>query len=167
MSPPTQTLFRRLSVFAGGWDLEAAEAVDDNAALGSLRTLLDQGLIQAVVSSTVGESEDRRFSMLEPIRQYARERLEESGEEAEARHRHAQYVLHLAERARVGLAGADQARWLDRLEREHDNLLAAMAWVAAAGDRVERAHMERGLGTFMRVSGVERLAQWLRPHPGS
>jgi predicted ATPase/DNA-binding XRE family transcriptional regulator len=167
LSPPAQTLFRRLSVFADSWDLGAADTLGDNAALESLRTLLDQGLIQAVVSSPAGESEDRRFSMLQPIRQYALERLEESGEEAEARHRHAQYVLHLAERARVGLAGADQAQWLDRLEREHGNLLAAMAWVAAAGDRAERARIETGLGTFMRVSSVERLAQSLRPHPGS
>jgi predicted ATPase/DNA-binding XRE family transcriptional regulator len=166
LSPPAQSLFRRLSVFAGGWDLEAAEAVGGSRALDNLRTLLDQSLIQAVVSSTVGESEDRRFSMLQPIQQYALERLQESGEEAEARHRHAQYVLHLAERARVGLEGPDQAQWLDCLEREHDNLLTAMVWVAASGDRTERACVGTILGTSIRVSGVERLAQWLSPMGG-
>jgi predicted ATPase/DNA-binding XRE family transcriptional regulator len=166
LSPPAQTLFRRLSVFAGGWDLAAAEAVGGSTALHNLRALLDQSLIQAVVSSTVGESEDRRFSMLQPIKQYALERLQESGEEAEARHRHAQYVLHLAERARVGLEGPDQAQWLNCLEREHDNLLTAMAWVAESGDRAERACMGTILGTSIRVSGVERLAQWLSPMGG-
>jgi predicted ATPase len=139
LSPPAQTLFRRLSVFAGGWDLAAAETVGGSTALDSLRALLDQGLIQAVVSSTVGESEDRRFSMLQPIQQYALERLEESGEDAEARRHHAQYVLHLAERARVGLEGAGQAQWLDRLEREHDNLRSALGFLLAQGTTRRRS----------------------------
>jgi predicted ATPase len=75
-----------------------------------------------------------RFVMLETIHEYARERLEESGEEQEIKHAHAEYFLALAEEAEPELEGADQLEWLERLEEEHDNLRAALSWSLGGGD---------------------------------
>ncbi|MCW5860159.1 MAG: hypothetical protein KIS63_17825, partial [Caldilineales bacterium] len=115
-----QALFRRLAVFAGGWDLEAAEALAGADALDLLSQLVDKSLV------TVGE--DGRFGMLDTIRQYAGERLHESGEDGRARGDHLAYYLALAEMAAPRLRGRDETDWLDRLECEHDNLRAALAW---------------------------------------
>ncbi len=129
LDAPTQALFRRLAVFRGGWTLETAEAVDvlgEEHLVDALGHLVDQSLVSAGVDV---KGEDVRYRMLEPIRQYAVERLEASGEEKPIRNQHAATFVALGERAGPALFGADQARWLDRLDKEHDNLRAALAWL--------------------------------------
>src|ERR687891_582550 len=81
-----------------------------------------------------GASGEPRFGMLETIREYARRRLEEEGEAKATLHRHAEYFLDLADASEPYLTGPDQAPWLDRVEREHENLQAALRWSAERGD---------------------------------
>ena len=116
-------LFARLAVFAGGCHLEAAEEVVD-ADLDTLGSLVDKSLVRRT---------DDRFWMLETIREYAVERLEASGEAADMRRRHAEHFLGLAEEAEPHLY-QESAEWLDRLEREHDNLRAALDHLHASGE---------------------------------
>ena len=136
LSPAGQALLSRLGVFPGTFDLEAAEAVGDahgsapagqdqaEEIIDTLGTLVDASLIRD--AQRAGQP---RFSLLETIRDYARERLHESGQWKEAHDRHAAHFLELAESARAGLDGPDQVTWLDRLEAEHDNLGAAISWL--------------------------------------
>ncbi|HEX6737392.1 MAG TPA: AAA family ATPase, partial [Vicinamibacteria bacterium] len=131
-----QTFFRRLAVFAGGWDLAAAEAVaGDDAAHGleRLAALVEHSL---VVAETVPGGETR-YRLLEPVREYAWERLTAAGVAGAARQRHAEHYLALAERAGPELE-AGQVVWLDRLQREHANLRAAMGQ-ALEGARADLA----------------------------
>jgi predicted ATPase len=121
LSKDEKALFARLSVFAGGFTLGVAEDVGE-ADLDTLQSLVDKSLLRLT-----GE----RFWMLETIRQYSAERLEASGTAAQLRHRHAEYFLALVEEAEPHLR-RDSAEWVDRLEREHDNLRAALDWGEAA-----------------------------------
>jgi predicted ATPase len=115
LSKEEKAHFARFAVFAGGCTLEAAEVVAD-ADLDVLQSLVDKSLL--------GHTKDR-FSMLETIREYASERLEESGEAERVRRRHAEHFLVLAEEAEPYLRHLSR-EWLDRMEREHDNLRAAL-----------------------------------------
>ena len=129
LSEPEQGLFCRLTVFAGGWTLEAAEAVgagdtEQGEVLDLLSRLVDKSLVVAEATGIGGV----RYRMLEPIRQYAREKLEEGGEGAEVRSRHARYFLELAEEAEPRLRGPEDVEWLERLEADHDNLRVALSW---------------------------------------
>ena len=139
LSEEEKILFRRLSVFAGSFSLEAAEAVGaageatTTEVLGLLERLVEQSLVMAPDSSANGDDEPR-YRMLEPIRQYAQEVLEESGEAGQMRQRHASFILALAERAYPELQGPDQVAWLERLEKENGNLRAAMGWALSEGD---------------------------------
>jgi non-specific serine/threonine protein kinase len=124
-----QVLFRRLSVFAGGFTLEAAEAVcagedlQRDEALDLLTHLVDKSLV--LVEEHNGEP---RFQLLETVRQYGLEKLEESGEGAAMRRNHAAFFLELAEHVEPKVNGKDRDVWLEQLEFEHDNLRAALAW---------------------------------------
>ena len=128
LSEPERPLFMRLSVFAGGWTLEAAEvvasAVEEGDVLELLSGLANKSLI---VSEPTGDG-GVRYRLLEPVRQYAREKLEENGNAQSVRRRHAEYFLTLAEEAEPKLWGQEDAAWLERLEAEHDNLRAALSW---------------------------------------
>lgn len=121
-------LFARLSVFVGGWTLEAAEAVceagDEVEVLQHMSALVDKSLVRQQANI----QHEPRFTMLETVREYALERLEESGESERLRRRHASYFLKLAEEAERASQGPLQGAWLDRLEAEYDNLRAALAW---------------------------------------
>jgi predicted ATPase/DNA-binding SARP family transcriptional activator len=119
-----QELFARLSVFAGGCTLEAADWVGGSSSdtLDMLASLVDQSLVR----QTAGPDGAARLGMLETIREYARERLEFSGEAEAARRRHAAFFLSLAGEAAPELSGPDQAAWMDRLEIEHNNLRQAL-----------------------------------------
>jgi non-specific serine/threonine protein kinase len=136
LSEPEQVLFRRLSVFAGGWTLDAAEAVcagegiEREEVLNLLSRLGDKSL---VVAGAGGPKGALRYRMLEPVRQYARELLEESGEAGRLREQHAGHYLALAEEAQPELKGAKQGEWLGRLEREHGNLRTALGWSVDGG----------------------------------
>jgi predicted ATPase/DNA-binding SARP family transcriptional activator len=128
LAEPERELFGRLSVFAGGFTLEAAEEVcadedtDQAHVLESLSRLVDQSL---VISEDRGQA---RFRMLETLHRYAGERLDESGAAEQLRRRHAECFLRLAERAEPMLRGPGQATWLRALESDRDNLSAAMDW---------------------------------------
>lgn len=122
-----RVLLRGVSVFAGSWTLEAAESV---CASGAIRSdeILDL-LMHLVDKSLVLADEQRgiaRYRMLETIRQYAAEKLFESGEKALLWERHLEYFCQFAEHAEPGLNSAEQAEWVDRVELEHDNIHAAL-----------------------------------------
>jgi predicted ATPase/DNA-binding SARP family transcriptional activator len=119
-------LLRRLSVFAGGWTLEAAEAVCADV-LDPLDSLVDRSLV--LVDEV---AEGLRYRLLETVREYAREKLAASGELAAVRKRHQAWYLGLAERAYASINGPEEPEWLTRLEAELDNLRAALAWCQAA-----------------------------------
>ncbi|MDX6386522.1 MAG: hypothetical protein QOD85_324 [Gaiellaceae bacterium] len=129
-----QTLFARLAVFPGGWTLDAAEAVCADTGLdvlAVLSALVDENLVRRLDPG----APEPRFGMLETIREYAAEQLELSGEAAEFRARHAQHVLEIAEAASAAMfAGDDTESSYGRLEREHDNLRAALTWAVEADD---------------------------------
>jgi predicted ATPase/DNA-binding SARP family transcriptional activator len=132
LGEPEKKLLRRLAVFAGGCTLEAVDAVCN--AQGDLETdvlegvtsLVDQSLLQREQQA----SPEARLTMLETIREYGLECLAESGEADAVRRRHAAFFLALAEQ---GSGGESETAWMDRLEREHDNLRAALAWSRAPG----------------------------------
>ena len=127
LSQGERILFRRLAVFAGGWTLEAAESVGaggevtDADALELLTRLIEKSLVTADVAHG-------RYGFLETVRQYALERLSQSGEETAARARHLAFFLALAEKARSELMKADQAAWLKRLDVEWENILSGHSW---------------------------------------
>lgn len=130
-----RTLLRRLSAFAGGFSLEAAEQVTGGAPLEA-SSILDI-LSSLVRKSLIGVSRQEdgiRYGMLETIRQYSRERLREAGESEEVRTRHRDWFRDLAERAEEGLMGAEQMSWVSQIEQEQGNLRAALEWSADSGD---------------------------------
>jgi predicted ATPase/class 3 adenylate cyclase len=145
LEPEEQRLFARLAAFAGGWTLEAAEAVAgaglEVEVLDGLGSLVDKSMVQQEETPN-GEM---RFLMLETIREYATERLAESGEEEEIRRRHAEHFQHLAEEAALHLTREDRVLWLARLESDHGNLRAALDWA----ERTE--HADTGLRTAAAV----------------
>ncbi|MEP7038471.1 MAG: protein kinase, partial [Acidobacteriota bacterium] len=129
-------LFRRLSVFAGGFSFEAAEAVCGNDELSKDRIEVLDLITSLVDKSLIGQKEqpndEFRFRMLEVVREYAAEFLEASGESEAARKNHAAFFLQLAETAQPHFFGEQGAKWLDRLEEEYDNLRAALSWSAVS-----------------------------------
>lgn len=134
-----QTLFRRLSVFVGGWSLAAAEDVtaldplsDQPDVLNGISALVDKGLVQ-VLEDVEGAP---RFRMLETIREYATERLDASDEADMIRRRHMSWFVALAESATPHWSGPEQGAWLFRLERDGGNLRAALYWSVEHGEVV-------------------------------
>jgi predicted ATPase/DNA-binding SARP family transcriptional activator/DNA-binding CsgD family transcriptional regulator len=157
LGEPEQRLFGRLSAFAGGSTLEAAEAVgagdgiEQHDVLDLLSKLVDKSLVMVEVSP--GEEGTSRYRMLETLRQYGQERLEESGEARRVRERHARYYLALAEgadaqEAERGLNAARPVAWLKRMESEHANLRAALDWSLDEPDGSDSA----GLGSRLAVA---------------
>ena len=136
LSADEQRLFRRLSAFAGGWTIGAAEAVcsgdgiDERDVLDVLSALVNKSLVVTETSEAGGS----RYRFLEPVHHYARERLEASGESEAIGRRHAAFYLALAEEAEPRLRGKDQATWSRRLDAELDNLRAALLWLTERGE---------------------------------
>jgi non-specific serine/threonine protein kinase len=157
LSPDLQRFFARLSVFRGGWTLEAAQAVcGSESALPTLEQLRECSLVSATESGP-----EMRFRILEPLREFAAEQL--APEERErAAERHAAYYLSLAEMAEPHLVQGDQGDWLELLEREHDNMRAALAWsVEASGGAASPASAAR-LETGLRL--VAALSRFWGAH---
>jgi non-specific serine/threonine protein kinase len=127
-------LFRRLSVFVGGFTLRAAESVctgedlERNEVLDLLSHLVDKSLV--MMRENGGQT---RYRLLETVRQYGRERLDESEDEAEVKRRHAAFFVGIAEEAERELDGPDQTLWLAFLETDHDNFRAALSWSLGEG----------------------------------
>ncbi|HET8646346.1 MAG TPA: tetratricopeptide repeat protein, partial [Vicinamibacteria bacterium] len=153
-----QLLFRRLAVFAGGFDLEAATAVagdDPLAVLNRLGVLVDHSLLQRHERpSALPDTGGPRFRMLEPIRQFGLELLAGSQEDEMTRGAHAAWFLSLAEHADSHLfGGPEQPRWLERLEANHDNLRAAWEWFAERGEAERCLRLSAALWEFWEVRG--------------
>lgn len=161
-----RALFRRLAVFMGGFTLEAAEGVcagggmDAVNVLDLLARLVDKSLV--VVDE--GPGAEARYRLLETIRQYALDRLVESGEAGDVRTRHRDFFLALAERAEPELRGPEQKAWLDRLELEHDNFRAALEWARADPNGGEAGlRLAGALWWFWEVRGYwAEGRQWLQ-----
>ena len=139
LTPDESALLRRIAVFAGSFTLEAAEAIGGGGEIeaASVLDLLSHLVEKSLV---VLDLESARYRLLETVRQYARERLDESGEADDARAHHVAFYLALTEQARPLLGGAQQAAWLTRFDIERENLLSAHA----SCDRVENG-AEMGL----------------------
>jgi len=188
LSEAERVLFNRLSVFMGGWTLEAAEAICGDTAgadqlplppapvdggspptsggggreragvrvpsvhpddvLDLLTHLVDKSLV--VVEEQGGKT---RYRFLETVRQYARDKLLESGEGADLRERHLNWFLGLVERAEPEFRGPNQREWLDRLEIEHDNLRAALEWSVGSSEGEEGLRLAGALGGFWFARG--------------
>ena len=177
LSEPEQRLFRRLSVFAGGWTIESAEPIcsDDQVTppevLDLLRRLVEKSLVV-----TEDRTDGRRFRLLETLRQYAEEQLHIAGEETGLLRRYVRWHQALAEKGQVGLRGPDQGKWRDRLEVELDNIRSAIRWSLSDPESVEcglglatriwqfwltRQHLQEGWDTINRLLEVAG-----HDHPG-
>ncbi len=156
-----QALLRRLAVFAGGFDLDAARAVAGGAdVVPELAGLVEQSLVVVV------DGPGPRYRLLEPVRQYAAARLAASGEEGAVADRATAAVLDVAAGARTGLAGPAQGAWLDRLERDHGNLAAALGRLVAAGRAADVARLAEGTWLYwaVRANAAEGLG-WVERVP--
>ena len=151
-----QIFLRQLSVFAGGWTLEAAQAICDGNALHLTSALVRKSLIM-VDQESGGET---RYRFHEIVRQYIRERLIESGEEEGTRTRHLQYFLQLSEQAEPALRGPTQIEWMSRLNDERDNIRAALEW-ADKIDTEAGLHLASRLNAFWEIFDIREGARWL------
>jgi predicted ATPase len=169
LSPAEQKLFRRLSVFVGGCTLEGVEAVCDTKGdlqldlLDGMASMVDKSLLQQLEQPN-GES---RFTMLETIREYAREKLEASGEEAATKRAHAAYCLVLAEETATAESGAEGAEVRERIALEHDNFRAGLEWLTESGDADWGLRLGAALFRFWEsreylAEGRDRLGKLLR-----
>jgi non-specific serine/threonine protein kinase len=166
LAPEEQMLFRRLAIFVGGCTLESAEAICamtkgaaplDLDLLEGLSTLVDHNLVQQRE-----EQGEPRFGMLQVIREYAHERLEASGEAEVLRRAHTHSFLSLAEQARQKEPGPEALAWRERLEREHDNLRAALGWTRDRSEAELGLRLAVALTSFWRRRGYVREGRaWL------
>ncbi len=177
-------MFRSVGVFAGGWDLEAATKIcclpdssnpeacrilDEFEVLDLLSHIVDKSLV--VVEE--GEGTDARYRLLETVRQFAQEEARTATEEADNRTRHLTYYLDLAERAESKLVGPEAATWLQRLQSEHENLLAALQWSKTQPDGVETGlRLALSICRFWDIRGylsvaVQNLSELLELAAGS
>ncbi|MCC2672482.1 MAG: Protein kinase, partial [Armatimonadetes bacterium] len=163
LSPALRALYARLSVFRGGWSLEAVSGLGLAGAEGGLDPI--EGLVQLRESSLVlaeEAGEEMRFRMLEMIRQHAAVKLQEQGEAAAWRGRHLDWYLSLAELAEPELRGPEQARWLDTLEAERENLRAALEWSLGGGSAEAGLRLAVALCRFWEVRGyLAEGRRWL------
>src|SRR5262249_36542702 len=127
-------LFARLAVFSGGWNLAAAQAICGEDCRADVLQTLSNLVDKSLVSIVDGKGEEPRFKRLETVRRFPVERLEDSGEVAGMRLRHAKYFAELCAVARPNLHGPEHARWMGRLEAEYPNLQALGPWALEDGD---------------------------------
>jgi len=163
LSGKERASFRRLSVFAGGFTLEAAEdictgdGIEREEVLDLLGRLVDKSLVLVGLHGDVA-----RYRMLETVGQYASEKLGESGERESVGSRHADFFLHLAERVEPELSGPDQTEWMDRLDAEVGNLRASMAYFLEAGEPEADLRLASALWAFCHARGYYEMGQaWL------
>ncbi len=154
LSADERSLFPRLGVFAGSFGLPAAEAVCGGAAgpvMDTMGSLVDSSLVRL---ETRDQDDEPRFRLLETVREYALERLCDSGGWADAHDRHAAHFLALAEPAEDELGDPGQLAWVERLEARHDNLRAALSWLVDTGQ----------MGQAVQLIWVTWRFWWLRGH---
>jgi predicted ATPase/DNA-binding CsgD family transcriptional regulator len=151
LSESERKVFRRLSMFVGGWTLEASEVVVSGESIEESRVLeLLSGLVEKslVIAELTADSGGVRYRLLDSIRQYALEKLEQSGEVEDMMRAHAEYFLALAEEAEPELIGPREAEWFERLEEEIDNLRAALSWAQGHGEAELDLRLAGALGSF-------------------
>lgn len=153
LDPDEQRLFARLSVFQGGRSVEAVEAVCSHGLANDVSRGLESLLNKSLLRQDTGSDGEPRFVMLEMLHEYARERLEESGEAVGVRRRHAGCFVALAERAAPELLGPEQVRWSLHLKDEQENLRAALAWSLGSGDAELGLRLAGALCDFWYYSG--------------
>jgi non-specific serine/threonine protein kinase len=155
LQPAEQVLFRRLALFVGGATLDAVEAVCNSS--GDLPVDLLDGMFSLVDKNLVRKEDqpdgETRFKMLETVREYAVEQLANSGDLDSVQQRYAACFLALVERAEPELQGEMRESWLDRLEREHDNLRAVLKWARESGEVELGLRMAGALWRFWRGRG--------------
>ena len=162
LAPDEQTLFRRLAIFPGGCTIEAAEAVASPDGtldvFAGLSSLVDKSLLR----QDEGADGEPRFRMLETVREFGLERLEVSGEEPATRDRHARFYRDLAERANPEIMETANPTWLDVLDRDHDNLRAALAWSRDTADHDTLLCLASALALFWYYRGyLDEARRWL------
>jgi predicted ATPase/DNA-binding SARP family transcriptional activator len=162
LAPELQRFFARLSVFRGGWPLEAAEAVCAESALRAVEDLQYLRQSSLIVAEEAPGTGAMRYRMLETLREFAAEQ-QGPEEQQELARKHARYFLRLAEQAKAESSGAAQTSWLARLETEHDNMRAALEWCQTTGDLTLGLALGAALGWFWHTrghlnEGRERLA---------
>ena len=158
-----RTLLRQLAVFSGGWTLEAAEQVcgDENIKTDDVLDLLDHLVDKSLVVVGSGQNQATYYRYMETIRQYAREKLSESGESATYRNRHLTYFLKWVGEIEPGLRGPQQVELLNRLDNDIDNLRAVMEW-SLDSDPESGLQMASMLKWFWHLYGLfEEGAGWL------
>jgi predicted ATPase/class 3 adenylate cyclase len=178
LSTPERALLRRLAPFAGGWTLDAAEMVcvdlpgangqpdqcllDAYEVLDLMTQLVDKSLIGVQRGVEKDGGGETRYRLLETVRQYALDRLAESGEVQAVHARYSEYFTTLAERAKPELHGSNQDAWLERLETEHDNIRAALNWSLDGGDPVLSVRLCAALWWFWSNRGYWREGrEWI------
>jgi predicted ATPase/DNA-binding CsgD family transcriptional regulator len=156
LSERERKVFRRLSVFAGGWTLEASEVVVSDESVGEsevlelLSELVEKSL---AIAELTAESGGVRYRLLDSIRQYAQEKLEQSGEAEDVMQAHAEYFLALAEEAEPELIGPREAEWFELLEEELDNFRAALSWASEHGEAELGLRLAGSLMSFWLTEG--------------
>src|SRR5215212_1192477 len=161
LPPPEKSLFRRLSVFVGGWTIEAAEAVaavdagETVDAVQGLGSLIDQSLVEEWPPPEA-LADEPRYGMLETIREFAMEQLAVSEEIVQAERAFEAFLIARAEAAEDGLQGSDQRLWLDRLEAEHDNIRAALGRALERNDGAVALRLALRLREFWWIHGYWR-----------
>jgi non-specific serine/threonine protein kinase len=163
-----RTVLRRLSVFAGGWTVEAAEAVAAAAGTGlagpgaaDVPALLDQLVGKSMVQADQAGGEPR-YRMLEVMRQYAHAKLVQAGEHEQAHGRHLAYFCDLTDHLNVAHASPHDLPWVDRVQEEMDNVRAALEWVVRSGDALTGERMVGNLTRFWGVRDVQEGLRWAR-----
>ncbi|MGE5083833.1 MAG: BTAD domain-containing putative transcriptional regulator [Acidobacteriota bacterium] len=178
LSERERFLLRRLSVFAGGWTLEAAEFVCAGEGIEShqILDLLTQLLNKSLIFTEQSHGQETRYLMLETIRQHAREKLWAAGEGNLIRQRHLEYYVGLAEQAEPHLRASEMVWWLDRLEEELGNIRAALEWSLEGDIQAQlrlagallwfwhiRRHQSEGLEWLERGLSVEAMERGDQP----
>ena len=165
LSEPERKVFCRLSVFAGGWTLEAAETVasgcgtDKEDVVDLMLRLVDKSIVVAEATAN-GEA---RYRLLEPVRQYGRERLKESGEADAVLDRHAAFFFALTQKAEPELRKPQQHAWAEQLKREYENVRAALSWVIGSEQTELALQLAKALGPFWYLQGMLYEGQrWLK-----
>ena len=157
LDEPERRLARRLAVFSAGATVESASAVDETDALDGLAALVERSLLQVVPGS-----EPTRYRMLETLREYGLEKLEEAGELEAVLTRHARYFAELAERAEPELRRADQRRWYALMQDERENIVAGLRHLGDTGDARRAVRLAVTLFWYWLLSGSqEEATTWL------
>jgi predicted ATPase/class 3 adenylate cyclase len=164
LEEPERELFARLGVFAGGWTLEAAEEVSNPDSgldtLEGLSSLSDKSLVHPAA----GDDAEARLEMLQVIREFALEKLDQSPQAEEVRRRHALYVVKLVEMAEPELVRADMRRWHERLRKEEENIRVALRWAVQRGESEVGMQLAGALWRFWHYWALVREGvAWLEP----